>query len=205
MNYFENKSFTTLVQSDMLVKSGLDPETADGHYWQGPSTPGSNYMSDAISFYLSYAKAIETDKLMSHEGELVPTFYKPMWSVNKLISLMPKRINHDGSFFDLKIEWVDPKITGREDAELKPVLMYSKFGGTCLCIQDSVRRLENPHPERYRTDGCDTLIECAITMICWLLEAGYMKMYRVPVNSAENNDQIEFMHQPEGTKEDKCD
>lgn len=204
MNYFENKSFTTLAQSDMLVKSGLDPDTADGHYWQGPSTPGSNYMSDAISFYLSYAKAIETDKLMPHEGELVPTFYKPMWSVSKLIELMPKRINHDGSFFDLKIEWVDPKITGREDAVLKPVLMYSKFSGTCLCIQDPVRRLEKGQGERYKTDGCDTLIECVITMICWLLEAGYMEKY-IPTSSAENMDQIEFMHQPEDTKEDKYD
>ena len=205
MNYFENKSFTTLAQSDMLVKSGLDPETADGHYWQGPSTPGSNYMSDAISFYLSYAKAIETDKLMPHEGEVVPTFYKPMWSVSKLFQLMPKRIKYDGSFFDLKIVWVDPKSTGMEDAEMKPVLMYSKFSGTCLCIQNPVRRLEKWQGERYETDGCDTLIECAITMICWLLEAGYMKKHMVPTSSVENMDQTEYFHQPEDTKEDEDD
>lgn len=202
----ENFNFaTTLEQSEHLVKLGLDPNTADGHYWQGPAWFQSTYLADAISLNTPYARAVEILKLMSPEEDFLAHVCKPIWSVSKLIKLMPKRIKHGSYFFDLKIEWVDPKITGREDAELKPVLMYSKFSGTCLCIQDPVRRLEKGQGERYKTDGCDTLIECAVTMICWLLEAGYMEKHRLPTSSAENNDQIEFVHQPEDTKEDEDD
>ena len=196
---------TTLEQSEQLVKCGLDPDTADGHYWQGPSWFQSTYVADVTSFHTPYARAVENLRLMSPEGDFLSHVCKPIWSVSKLISLMPKRISHDGSFFDLNIEWVDAKHTGMEDAEMKPVLNYSQYGKIWLCITDPVRRLEKPQSERYRTDGCNTLVECAVTMICWLLEAGYMEKHKLQTSSAENIDQTEYFHQPEDTKEDEDD
>lgn len=198
----KNCSITTLEQSEMLVKSGLDPETADGHYWSGPSQPGSHYASDTISIHTPYAEAIKYAGMMNLKNEVVPTIYKPIWTEGKLIKLMPKRIKYKGRLYDLKLMWIDTNHLDNEDAELKPALMYSNLskGNLRIC-----RDIHMEGFDRYKTDNCETVLECAIKMTTWLLEAGYMDKYRLPASSAENMDQTEYFHQPEDDKEDKDD
>lgn len=200
--YTKNCSITTLEQSELLVKSGLDPETADGHYYNGPLEPGSYYAIDVMSIHTPYAEIIKYAGMINLKNEVVPTIYKPMWTEGKLIKLMPKRIKYENHLYDLKLLWLDPNHLDSEDAELKPVLMYSNRD------QGSLRICRDIHREgfdRYRTDNCDTVLECTVKMTTWLLEAGYMNKHRLPTSSVENMNQTEYFHQPEDNKEDKDD
>lgn len=200
--YTKNCSITTVLQGEQLVKSGLDPETADGHYWSGPYQPGSHYASSITSIQTSYGEAIKYAGMINLKDEVVPTIYKPIWTVGKLMSLMPKRIKHEGQLYDLKLMWIDPDYLDKEDIELKPVLMYSNKakGNLRIC-----RDIHKDGVDRYRTDNCETILDCAIKMTTWLLEAGYMDKHRLPTSSAENMDQTEYCHQPEDDKEDNDD
>lgn len=198
----KNCSITTLEQSELLVKSGLDPETADCHYWSGPSQPGSHYAADTISIHTPYAEAIKYAGMMNLKNEVVPTIYKPIWTEGKLIKLMPKCIKLESNRYYLQVMWKAPKNPDNGD-ELKPVLFYTDCSSSATL--NITRNTNDSTINRHYTENCDTLLDSAVMMTTWLLEAGYMDEYRLPTSSAENMDQTEYFHQPEDDKEDKDD
>lgn len=155
-----NKHYTSIEQSKHLLKLGLNPETADMHY--GNFCPKGLGYADAfgagLSPYTEAVKTYETIKKQYHIDDykgIVAWEVLPCWSLGALIDLMPKCI-----------ETKKPK-------NLYFLDIYPASNGIAYATNgdDGFVFLQRFVGSQYTT----TLIEHAVSMVCWLLKKGYIK------------------------------
>lgn len=113
---------TTKEQSKHLIELGLDPETADMCVHDEDGIQPFPYKSTPLN----------------ERNE-----FQPMWSLDKLMKLMPAQINYKGQFYELELSWYDER------------LYYKKYGHS---VSDSLH-----------AECADDYVDACCKMIAWLL------------------------------------
>ena len=153
---------TTPSQSRRLLECGVDPETADMH-WYGAIVPRGGSLTSPPepseewdlfnSPYGFMPEEMQKAKLMEDYNEIIPA-----WSLSTLLSLLPKEIDIDGYAYRISIYFENPD---------EPVIGNQ----WCLCYKPK------KHNEKSRIDDvpryAPDLIECAVMMIEWLTANNY--------------------------------
>ena len=130
---------TTIKQSKHLIELGLDPETADMCIYVEKGNQPIPYTSD---IQLSVENGIipipyKTIKLEERDK------FQPMWSLDKLMKLMPGQIKYKGLYYELELNWYDER------------LYYVTYGNS---ISDSLHVV-----------CADDYVDGCCEMIAWLL------------------------------------
>lgn len=115
------KSYTDIEQSKKLLELGLDPKTADMHYWT------------AWAGFVSQEKR-NTPKVGLPPKDAIETYWIPAWSLSALIELLPTSdftgLDYDesGGWFCQNYEYVTPVLDTPFDAVYEMVVYLIEQG-----------------------------------------------------------------------------
>ena len=111
---FKSQICTTKEQSDRLLELGLNPETADMHYFRTVDFEGMETWLESVIPY----ERIKFNADFVGEIQLVEDNITSAWSLHRLIELCPEYINIDGyadTTYWFKLYKLDNKIIYEND------------------------------------------------------------------------------------------
>lgn len=140
--------WTTLEQSKKLVEAGLDPNTADMHYCFEEGEGLEEYDIDEIT---REHCILDVKGEYAYDEEYMKKHMIPCWSLGRLIELMPKSLQIEGS----------PSFEIEGHSNEMHYIYYEEAYGVFF-------------PHVIHKECKTTIFESIYSMVIWLLENNYI-------------------------------